>query len=162
MASWIADLVVSLLADSDWMEVRREQAVSSRLVSWLLVQFSPEWVVFFMCIGMIWCTCFVAGSAFQASVNTIRLLGRLLCCRRRGPRGATLTTPRNEVGGLCGRSPTTVRQELVALTGTAVPTIAAPVISEPSPVPPTTTPPLAIQYLNTQPSRRARARQNQH
>ena len=63
MASWVEEIVTSLLAESRGIVHSREQSTSTRVVTWLIVNIPPEWIVFFCAIGFFWCLVFVGGSA---------------------------------------------------------------------------------------------------
>ena len=49
MASWVEEIVTSLLAESRGIVHSREQSTSTRVVTWLIVNVPPEWIVFFLC-----------------------------------------------------------------------------------------------------------------
>ena len=78
MASWVEEIVTSLLAESRGIVHSREQSTSTRVVTWLIVNVPPEWIVFFCTIGFFWCLFFVGGSAWITSTTLIQFLFHLI------------------------------------------------------------------------------------
>ena len=71
MASWIEDIVSTLISDRSTGVIGIERSNSARLVTWLIVNIPPEYILFFFVIGFLWAVAFVAGSAFSTSRRVI-------------------------------------------------------------------------------------------
>ena len=62
MALWVEDILSGLLTDNSVVVLAREQGTLARIVTWLIVNLPPEWVVFFFIIGVVFCIVFVGSS----------------------------------------------------------------------------------------------------
>ena len=71
MASWVEDILSGLLTDNAVVVPARERRTSARIVSWLIVNFPPEWIVFFLGVGAIFSMAFVGGSAWRVSTGLV-------------------------------------------------------------------------------------------
>ena len=134
MASWVEEIVTSLLAGSRGIVHSREQSTSTRVVTWLIVNVPPEWIVFFCAIGFLWCLFFVGGSAWATSNALVQFLFRIIVSVIRRILPSFFTTTSTSQGGqwtldhsseviVVGRHPTRQRQESNALPSSSAPAI---------------------------------------
>ena len=65
MASWIKDIVSTLISDRSTGVIGIERSNLARLVTWLIVNIPPEYILFFFVIGFLWAVAFIVGSAFS-------------------------------------------------------------------------------------------------
>ena len=134
MASWVEEIVTSLLAGSRGIVHSREQSTSTRVVTWLIVNVPPEWIVFFCIIGFFWCLFFVGGSAWITSTMLIQFLFRIIVSVARCilPSSSISTSTSQESQWVfdhssevivVGRHPTRQRQESNLLPSSSAPAI---------------------------------------
>ena len=71
MASWVEDILSGLLSDNAVVVPARERGASARIVTWLIVNCPPEWIVFFFTIGVVFSVAFVGGSAWRLSTGLV-------------------------------------------------------------------------------------------
>ena len=122
MASWVSEVVSSLMSEADWVTALRERTSSTRIITWVVLNVPPEWVILFSMIGLTWGVCFIAGSAFYTSREVVSFLRDSF---RRGVRSRRSREPFvvDESEAIIGRNPTSQRQESIALTGVSLPAL---------------------------------------
>ena len=134
MASWVEEIVTSFLAESRGIVHSREQSNSTCIVTWLIVNVPPEWIVFFCAIGLFWYLVFVGGSVWTTSTTLIQFLFCMiiLVVRHIFPSSSTLTSTLQEGQWVfdhssevivIGRHPTRQRQESNLLPSSSAPAI---------------------------------------
>ena len=119
MASWVSEVVSSLMSETDWVTTLRERTSSARIITWVVLNIPPEWVILFSIIGLTWGVCFIAGSAFHTSREVVSFLRDSF---RRVVRSRRTREPIvvDESEAIIGRNPSSQRQESIALTGGSV------------------------------------------
>ena len=122
MASWVSEVVSSLMSETDWVTALRERTSSIRIITWVVLNVPPEWVILFSMIGLTWGVCFIVGSAFYTLREVVSILRDSF---QRGVRSRRTREPLvvDELEAIIRRNPTSQQQESIALTGVSLPAL---------------------------------------
>ena len=64
MATWVDDIASLLTIDSENIVRAREGGAAARIVTWMILNIPPEWIVVFSLVGFCWFIAVLMGLAF--------------------------------------------------------------------------------------------------